>query len=152
LAGALKNVVALAAGFVEGKGWGNNAKAAVIRVGLLEMIKFGGMFFAKSVNERTFTEESACVADLIASCSAGRNLHCAQQAIQRGVSVEAVGEEEMNGRKPPGSGVPMHRTATLDYGVVVDGTTELVLDSGEKTKLKRVTYLFSEAQLMLGGI
>jgi hypothetical protein len=43
------------------------------------------------------------------------------------VSVEAVEEEEMNGQKPPGSGVPMHRTATLDYGVVVDGTTELVL-------------------------
>jgi quercetin dioxygenase-like cupin family protein len=38
---------------------------------------------------------------------------------------------------PPGSEVPMHRTATLDYGVVVDGTTELVLDSGEKTKLKK---------------
>lgn len=33
---------------------------------------------------------------------------------------------------PPGSEVPMHRTATLDYGVIIDGTTELVLDSGEK--------------------
>ncbi|CAI7565071.1 unnamed protein product [Penicillium pancosmium] len=33
---------------------------------------------------------------------------------------------------PPGSDVPMHRTATLDYGVIIDGTTELVLDSGEK--------------------
>jgi quercetin dioxygenase-like cupin family protein len=33
---------------------------------------------------------------------------------------------------PPGSNVPMHRTTTLDYGVVIDGTTELVLDSGEK--------------------
>jgi len=26
----------------------------------------------------------------------------------------------------------MHRTVSLDCGVVVDGTTELVLDSGEK--------------------
>lgn len=34
---------------------------------------------------------------------------------------------------PPGSKVPMHRTATLDYGVIIDGTTELVLDSGEKS-------------------
>jgi quercetin dioxygenase-like cupin family protein len=31
----------------------------------------------------------------------------------------------------------MHRTATLDYGVVIDGTTELVLDSGEKKLLKK---------------
>jgi quercetin dioxygenase-like cupin family protein len=38
---------------------------------------------------------------------------------------------------PPGADVPMHRTATLDYGVVVDGTTELVLDSGEKKTLKK---------------
>ncbi|CAI7632356.1 unnamed protein product [Penicillium manginii] len=30
---------------------------------------------------------------------------------------------------PPGSAVPMHRTATLDYGVIIDGATELVLDS-----------------------
>lgn len=38
---------------------------------------------------------------------------------------------------PPGSEVPMHRTATLDYGVVIDGMTELILDSGERTKLKK---------------
>lgn len=33
---------------------------------------------------------------------------------------------------PPGSAVPMHRTTTLDYAVIIDGTTELVLDSDEK--------------------
>jgi quercetin dioxygenase-like cupin family protein len=38
---------------------------------------------------------------------------------------------------PPGSAVPMHRTTTLDYTVIIDGTTELVLDSGEKKILKR---------------
>ncbi|KAJ5752127.1 hypothetical protein N7520_009044 [Penicillium odoratum] len=38
---------------------------------------------------------------------------------------------------PPGAAVPMHRTATLDYGVVMSGTTELVLDSGEKKVLKQ---------------
>ncbi|OQE16177.1 hypothetical protein PENSTE_c025G07140 [Penicillium steckii] len=38
---------------------------------------------------------------------------------------------------PPGSVVPMHRTATLDYGIIIDGTTELVLDSGQKKILKK---------------
>ncbi|KAF3386674.1 hypothetical protein F1880_000715 [Penicillium rolfsii] len=38
---------------------------------------------------------------------------------------------------PPGSHVPMHRTETLDYGVIIDGATELVLDSGEKKILRK---------------
>ncbi|KAJ5159891.1 uncharacterized protein N7482_006895 [Penicillium canariense] len=38
---------------------------------------------------------------------------------------------------PPGAAVPMHRTTTLDYGVIIDGTTELILDSGEKKTLKK---------------
>jgi quercetin dioxygenase-like cupin family protein len=32
---------------------------------------------------------------------------------------------------PPGSLSPMHRTVSLDYGIVMNGTIELVLDSGE---------------------
>ena len=38
---------------------------------------------------------------------------------------------------PPDTWVPMHRTETLDYGVIVDGATELVLDSDEKKILKK---------------
>lgn len=38
---------------------------------------------------------------------------------------------------PPGSLSPMHRTVSLDYGVVLEGEVELVLDSGEARILKR---------------
>ncbi|KAM3065716.1 hypothetical protein ACMFMF_010934 [Clarireedia jacksonii] len=37
----------------------------------------------------------------------------------------------------PGSISPMHRTISLDYGVVLEGEVELVLDSGETRLLKR---------------
>lgn len=38
---------------------------------------------------------------------------------------------------PPGFESPMHRTVSLDYGVVLEGEIELILDSGESRLLKR---------------
>jgi len=37
----------------------------------------------------------------------------------------------------PGKITPMHRTVSLDYGVVIEGEAELILDSGEKRVMKR---------------
>jgi glycerol-3-phosphate dehydrogenase (NAD+) len=103
LCGALKNIVALAAGFVAGKGWGENSKAAIIRIGLLEMIRFGRFWFPDSVDEKTFTEESAGVADLVASCSAGRNFRSAKHSVEKGVSVDEIEQSELNGQKLQGT-------------------------------------------------
>lgn len=103
LGGALKNIVALAAGFVDGLGWGDNAKAAVMRVGLVEMLRFGRKFFANSVNAETFTVESCGVADLITSCNGGRNHRCAKLAVERGLTVEEVEKKELNGQMLQGT-------------------------------------------------
>lgn len=103
LGGALKNVVALAAGFVVGKGWGDNAKSEICRLGIVEMIKFGKEFFGQTVNTATFTVESAGMADLVTSCSSGRNFRCASMAAERGVSVEEVERTELNGQMLQGT-------------------------------------------------
>ena len=103
LGGALKNIVALAAGFVAGLEWGDNAKAAIMRIGLLEMRKFGKMFFENSVRTATFTEESAGVADLITSCSSGRNYRCAKMSVERKVSIAEVEKSELNGQMLQGT-------------------------------------------------
>jgi len=38
---------------------------------------------------------------------------------------------------PPGSTSPMHRTVSLDFGVLLQGEIELVLDSGDSRTLKK---------------
>lgn len=101
IGGALKNVVAIAAGMVEGLGWGSNAKAAIMRRGLLEMIRFGTTFFPTCKRE-TFTEESAGVADLITSCDGGRNHRVGFKAAESGKSVFEVEKEILNGMSAQG--------------------------------------------------
>jgi glycerol-3-phosphate dehydrogenase (NAD+) len=113
LGGALKNIIALAAGFVDGLGWGDNAKAAVMRVGILEMVKFGKMFFPDSVRTSTLTEESCGVADVITSCMGGRNFRCAKMAVERGMSVPEVEEKELNGQKLQGTSTAYEVNAWL---------------------------------------
>ncbi|KAE9971344.1 Glycerol-3-phosphate dehydrogenase [NAD(+)] [Venturia inaequalis] len=102
LGGALKNIVALAAGWVDGLGWGDNAKAAVMRVGILEEVKFGKMYFSTCKTE-TFTEESAGVADVVTSCMGGRNFRCAKMSIEKGIPIDEVERRELNGQKLQGT-------------------------------------------------
>jgi glycerol-3-phosphate dehydrogenase (NAD(P)+) len=65
LGGALKNVIALAAGVVDGLGLGNNARAALITRGLAEMIRLG---VAMGADPRTFYGLSG-VGDLVLTCT-----------------------------------------------------------------------------------
>ncbi|KAI8580891.1 hypothetical protein K450DRAFT_235091 [Umbelopsis ramanniana AG] len=101
LCGALKNIVAVAAGFTDGLKYGSNTKAAIIRRGLMEMRKFGKTFFSTVESETFF--ESCGVADLITTCSGGRNRKVAEAYVTSGKPIEVLERELLNGQKLQGT-------------------------------------------------
>ena len=85
LGGALKNVMAIAAGIIDGMRLGDNPKAALMTRGISEMGRLGELLGGQA---RTFSGLSG-IGDLIVTCTSGhsRNRH--------------VGEELGRGRKLP---------------------------------------------------
>ncbi|RKO97978.1 hypothetical protein CXG81DRAFT_27639 [Caulochytrium protostelioides] len=100
LCGALKNIIAVAAGFVDGLKGGDNTKAAIIRIGLIEMRRFASMYY-KGVNDQTFLE-SCGVADVITTCFGGRNRRVAEAFVLSDKSFAELEDEMLNGQKLQG--------------------------------------------------
>lgn len=101
MCGALKNIVACAAGFVQGLGLGDNTKSAVIRIGLMEMIKYAKEF-GDSPKITTFLE-SCGVADLITTCYGGRNARLSKEFVIQKKSIAVLEVELLNGQKMQGA-------------------------------------------------
>ncbi len=87
LAGATKNVIALAAGIIDGLGAGDNAKAALVTRGLVEISRLGG---AMGANRETFAG-LAGLGDLVTTCVSpvGRNRSTGER-LGRGETLEAI--------------------------------------------------------------
>ena len=87
LGGALKNIIALAAGICDGAGFGDNTKAALMTRGLVEMNRLGKTMGARS---DTFAGLSG-MGDLIVTCMSrhSRNRHVGEQ-IGKGRSLQDI--------------------------------------------------------------
>ncbi|HUT35314.1 MAG TPA: NAD(P)H-dependent glycerol-3-phosphate dehydrogenase [Planctomycetota bacterium] len=87
LGGAVKNVVAIAAGICDGLGLGDNAKSALLTRGLAEMMRLG---MALGARRDTFAG-LAGIGDLITTCTSpyGRNRSVGMQ-IAQGKSLDEV--------------------------------------------------------------
>ncbi len=87
LGGALKNVIAVAAGICDGMGLGDNSKAALITRGLVEMTRLGVKLGAK---ESTFSGLTG-LGDLVVTCTSvhSRN-HRFGEMVGRGVDIDTA--------------------------------------------------------------
>jgi len=103
LGGAVKNIVAVAAGMNDGLGFGANAKSALITRGIVEMKRFGELMGA---NPETFNGLSG-IGDLITTCFSthSRNRHVGEETGKGRPLDDVIGEMVM-----VAEGVPTTRT------------------------------------------
>jgi len=90
LGGALKNVIAIAAGIIDGMKLGDNPKAALITRGIAEVSRLGE---ALGGDPQTFSGLSG-IGDLIVTCCSGhsRNRHVGEE-LGRGKTLQTILEE-----------------------------------------------------------
>ena len=87
IAGVIKNVIAIAAGIVEGMGFGDNSKATLITRGVAEMSRLG---VALGANPNTFMG-LAGLGDVVATCASAKSRNTAVGVrLGRGESIATI--------------------------------------------------------------
>lgn len=149
LGGALKNVMALAAGVVDGLDLGLNARAALITRGLAEIIRLG---VAMGADPRTFYGLSG-VGDLVLTCTGGlsRN-HTVGVRLGQGEKLETI----LSGMQAVAEGVRTAHAAlglARRYGVDMPITQEInaVLFEGKSCRKAVSDLMEREAKPEKGG-
>ena len=130
--GAVKNVMAIAAGISDGMGFGNNARAAMITRGLAEMTRFG---MALGASPETFMG-LAGAGDLILTCTGqySRNREVGLQ-LASGKSLEDI----LHGLGHVAEGVNttaevIRRAAKLEVDMPITYQVNQVLSAGKSAK------------------
>jgi len=125
IGGAVKNVLAIACGVVEGKGLGQNARAALIGRGFAEMTRFGLAFGA---NRDTLTGLSG-LGDLVLTCSSTSSRN---YSLGKGIGEGRSAAELLSDRKTVAEGAftaPVLARLARDKGIdmpIVDAVDALI--------------------------
>ncbi|AQQ53636.1 NAD(P)H-dependent glycerol-3-phosphate dehydrogenase [Planococcus lenghuensis] len=148
IGGALKNIIALAAGLTDGLGYGDNAKAALITRGLAEIARLGVKLGATPL---TFSGLSG-VGDLIVTCTSphsrnwragnmlGKGKTVEEVEASMGMVVEGIRTTKAAYQLSQKVGVPMPITAAL-YSVLfeqvpVEKAAEGLMDRVKKDEME----------------
>jgi len=121
LGGALKNIIAVAAGIVDGIGLGDNSKAALMTRGLAEITRLGTALGAKP---ETFSGLSG-VGDLIVTCG---SRHSRNRAVGERLGKGESLDEIMNSMKQAAEGIwnaKAARDLAKEHGIEMPITEEV---------------------------
>jgi glycerol-3-phosphate dehydrogenase (NAD(P)+) len=132
LGGALKNVIAIAAGISDGVGFGDNTKAAIMTRGIVEITRLGAAMGAMPV---TFSGLSG-VGDLIVTCT---SRHSRNRYVGERIGAGRPLDEVLGGMKMVAEGVRTARSAmdlSVKYRVDMPITREVfeILFNGKDPK------------------
>lgn len=135
LGGALKNVIAVAAGFCDGLGLGDNSKAALITRGLAEMSRLGVVMGAK---EYTFAGLTG-IGDLVVTCTS-RHSRNNRFGYKIGTGVPIKEALEQVGTVEGYYAAQMAYELSLKYGVDMPIVTECYKVLYENRDINTVVY------------
>ena len=121
VSGAYKNVIAIAGGVCDGLGLGNNARAALISRGLVEMTRFGEAFGAKT--ETFLSLGGAGDLFLTASSTLSRNYRVGL-SLAKGLSIDDILEELGEVAEGVPTSKALHKIAT-DKNIYLPIATEV---------------------------
>ena len=125
IAGALKNVIALASGMCDGLGLGDNSKAAIVTRGLAEIVRLGTPLGG---DPRTFYG-LAGLGDLVATCASAQSRnHLAGVRFARGATLAQIEASHLTAEGVP-TALAVHRKRL-----------EMDLDLPISTEVYRVVY------------
>ncbi len=137
IGGAVKNVMAIACGIIEGRGLGTNARAALITRGLAEMVRLGE---TKGAQAATFRGLSG-LGDLVLTCTAGQSRNytlglalghgrpLAQALAGTRSVVEGVATAAAVARLAARLGIEMPITAAVDSVLHCGMTIDMMIDA-----------------------
>jgi len=129
LGGTLKNIIAVAAGILDGIGLGDNSKAALMTRGLAEISRLGGALGAKP---ETFSGLSG-VGDLIVTCA---SRHSRNRAVGERLGKGESLQEIMDGMKQVAEGIwnaKAARDLAKEHGIDMPITEEVcqIVENGK---------------------
>ena len=149
LGGALKNIIALGAGMVDGLGYGDNAKAAFITRGLIEIAALG---VALGANPLTFAG-LAGVGDVIATCASplSRN-HYVGVELTKGRSLREITDSMASVAEGVSTTIAARNLAQqLGVGMPITEKIYQVLFEGADPRQAMVALMEGEAKHELAG-